>query len=370
MASAKVLVVGAGPYGVAIAQELWRRGIEFAVVGEPFAMWLGHTLDSMLLRSDCRASQIYTRDGRYSFVRFLEREGTKTVHGTPVATFRRYLREVVEELPFDVVEQRVIHLEQRGEGFYAICDDGATFEARAVIVATGLGPHRYLPRGLRSLPEGRVLHSWDTRRIERLRRQRVLVIGAGQSAAETVARLRGDNRVTWALRHRPLFFREPLRVPTPVFKVMMHASRGLFQLPTPVLRGVSSAVFRTTITPNLKDVYADPGVHKVFEDVRGLSLRKTSAGVASGAAGETFDTIVSATGFRFTLAGLPFLSHSLADQLGRRHTTPALRSDFQTPVPGLYLTGGIAEPTFGPAMRFIFGSRHAARRLGAAMAAI
>jgi len=176
------------------------------------------------------------------------------------------------------------------------------------------------------------------------------------------------NRVTWALRHRPVFFSEPLRVPAPLFKAFLIASRGLFRLPPAVVRAVSSPIFRPTVTPRLKKVFADPGVRKVAGDVRGLSLRVTSRGAASGTGGPTFDRVVAATGFRFSLAGLPFLSRPLAERLRGSGPVPRLGPDFQTAVPRLYLTGGIAEPTFGPAMRFIFGSGHAARRLGAELA--
>lgn len=366
-ANTRALIVGAGPYGIAVAQELWRRGVDGVVVGEPFSLWFEHTLDSMRLRSDCRSSEIYTRDGRYSFERFLKREG-ESRGATPVATFRRYLRRVIEALPFDVVRQRVTRLEQRGDAFHARFSGGETISARAVVIATGLGPHRYLPEELRVLPAGRVLHSWDARRIERQRGARVLVVGAGQSAAEAVESLKRHNRLTWLLRHRPVFFSEPLRVPRLLFNAFLVASRGFFRLPPAVVRTLSAPIFKPTITPRLRQVFNDTGVHKIFEDVRGQSLRATSHGIASGASGQAFDRVVAATGYRFSVAGLPFLSEELAGRLAVEGRAPRLGPDFQTSVPGLYLTGGIAEPTFGPAMRFIFGSRHAARRLGAELA--
>jgi hypothetical protein len=362
------LIVGAGPYGLAIAHELWRRGVDFAVVGEPFETWHRHTLSSMTLRSDCRASALPARGDRYSLVRYLERNGRREeIERTPVTTFRRYLRAVTEELPFPVVRDRVTHLARQNGGFVATGPGGTEVAASTVVVATGLGSHRYLPPPVRDLPAGRVLHSWQVGAIEALDGERVLVIGTGQSAAETVAHLRDGNRVTWALRREPLFFREPLRLPTPLFKAVLAGSRALYRLPPAVLRTVGRGVFRTTITPDLEPVYHDPAVTKLFGDAEELGLRATPDGVFcdgvdGDAAGTPFDRVIAATGYRYTVGGLPFLDDELAAELGGR-----LDADFRTAVPGLHLVGGIAEPTFGPAMRFILGARHAARRMGAVL---
>ena len=38
---------------------------------------------------------------------------------------------------------------------------------------------------------------------------------------------------------------------------------------------------------------------------------------------------------------------------------------YQSPVPGLYFIGPAVAPTFGPVMRFVYGSDHAARTVAA-----
>lgn len=383
--SPPVLVIGAGPYGVAVAQELWHRGRERdaapLVVGEPFETWHRHTLDVMRLRSDPRGSSIVSPDGRYDFPSFLERhageaETEEDEDVVPVSLYRRYLEEVEQDLPFPLIRGRVERLERKDDGgFEARGRDAAgesfRVEAPRVVVATGLGGHRHLPAALRRLPAEHVLHSWDTRAIEDLRDARVLVIGGGQSAAESVLALApGErNRVTWALKRAPLFFREPLRVPTPLFKLMLAGSRLLFMLPPPILRAVGRATFRTTITPSLKPVWQSAAVEKKITDAAGLGLEPVVGddGEVTGirdADGEVYDAVVSATGYRHTLAGLPFLSNELVEALGGADAAPELDGDFACAVPGLYFAGGIAEPTHGPAMRFVLGSRHAARRLG------
>lgn len=87
--------------------------------------------------------------------------------------------------------------------------------------------------------------------------------------------------------------------------------------------------------------------------------------VVSSLTGERYDRVISATGYRYSVAGLPFLGPRLRAELGDDGAAPAIDRGFATRAPGLYLAGGIAEGTFGPAQRFILGSWHAARRIGA-----
>lgn len=384
--SSQVVVVGAGPYGIAVALELHYRGLDVVVVGRPFATWHHHTLEVMNLRSDPRGSSVWSPDDRFAFPDFLRRGGFGAGDHSivPISRYRRYLRQVEEDLPFPVMRGLVDRLDtQRGGGFEArgrldpvtVSDAASPKEAfrvraDAAVVATGLGGHRHLPPALRDLPADRVAHSWDAARIEAARGRRVLVIGTGQSAAESVLSLISEstqgpaNDVVWAVKRSPFFFREPLRLPTPLFKLMLAGSHLLYRLPPPVLRALGRATFRTTITPKLRSVWTDPSVRKLTTDAAGLGLEATDGGVQCRADGHIYDLIVSATGYRYSLLGLPFLTDRLAALLGSPQEPPKLAADYSCVVPDLYFIGGIAEPSHGPAMRFVLGARHAARRVG------
>ncbi|MDX1501676.1 MAG: NAD(P)-binding domain-containing protein [Thermoanaerobaculia bacterium] len=362
--STAVLIVGAGPYAFALADELWESGVEALVVGEPFATWHRHTLDTMELRSDPRASEIPSRAGRYR----LRWEGAPDRgRRVPIGRFREYLRQVETEAPFPVHSDLVGRLERADGGFVAECAGGGRIGARWAVVATGPGRHLHLPPELARLPRERVLHSWHTRETEALGGRRVLVVGGGQSGAEAVDRLRRENRVTWAVRRTPLFFREPLRLPTPLFKTVVAATGTYFRMPASAQRALGSLCFRTTVTPDLRRAWEAPEVSRVVADAAALDLHPEGGGIVSRRTGERYDRVVAATGFRYSAAGLPFLSPELARALGD-DGPPRLTGEFETAAPGLFLAGGIAEGTFGPGMRFIIGSRHTARRLGAALA--
>jgi lysine/ornithine N-monooxygenase len=361
--TADVVIIGAGPYGFSVATELHRRGFRVTAIGRPFETWHEHTLDRMLLRSDARASTIWSADDRWNLPSHLAACGIRRNRELPVATFRDYLHRVAADAPFDLCEGLVDGVDAEGNGFRVEWDGGEPVTARAVVVATGMGGHRVLPEVIAALPRARVVHSWDTRAIQGLTDCSVLVIGGGQSAAESVEDLVERNRVTWALREAPLFFREPLRAPTPIFKAMLAGSRLLFQLPPPILRAVSRATFRTTITPRLKAVYEDPRVKTEISDAEGLGLVATDDGSIATADGRRFDTVVSATGFRHTVAGFGFLASDLATALGPAGAPPPVDRAFESRQPGLFFIGGVAESVHGPAMRFIVGCRHSAIRV-------
>jgi hypothetical protein len=75
------------------------------------------------------------------------------------------------------------------------------------------------------------------------------------------------------------------------------------------------------------------------------------------------DHVIAATGYRFTLAALPFLNKRLLSQLRSLQQTPVLSTNFESSVPGLYFTGLASANQFGPAMRFLQGAEYTARRV-------
>jgi pyruvate/2-oxoglutarate dehydrogenase complex dihydrolipoamide dehydrogenase (E3) component len=75
----------------------------------------------------------------------------------------------------------------------------------------------------------------------------------------------------------------------------------------------------------------------------------------------TADHVIAGTGYRSDLARLTFLSAALQQKLKRVADTAAVNGSYESSVPGLYFIGPAVAPTFGPVMRFVYGSDHAAR---------
>jgi hypothetical protein len=72
------------------------------------------------------------------------------------------------------------------------------------------------------------------------------------------------------------------------------------------------------------------------------------------------EMVVAATGFKVDLRRLEFLGGEILSQIDCVAHTPILNSDFQSSVPGLYFVGVTAANSFGPVLRFAFGSGFAA----------
>jgi FAD-dependent urate hydroxylase len=67
-----VVIIGAGPYGLSIAAHLRPKDVRHRIVGDPMQVWLGHTPDGMLLKSDGFASTLYDPKAEFTLRRYCE----------------------------------------------------------------------------------------------------------------------------------------------------------------------------------------------------------------------------------------------------------------------------------------------------------
>jgi hypothetical protein len=77
------------------------------------------------------------------------------------------------------------------------------------------------------------------------------------------------------------------------------------------------------------------------------------------------DHIVLGTGFRVDVAKYPFLPPELVGGLDLRNGYPRLGPGLEASVPGLHFVGAPALLSYGPLMRFVVGTWHAAPALTA-----
>lgn len=368
-----VLIIGAGPYGISLANDLYKRNIPFQIYGKPFSLWFDHLVPGIQLRSDWRASQLYSRDGHLDIDRYLRMHySLPKVYSVkqgrvPSSLFQDYLRWVLKELPFQVADERILELRQDGSEFVAQTSSGNELRARRVICATGIESHRFLPKDLACLSA--VVHGWDTSEYCSLKNSRLLVVGGGQSAAEAIACLGDSNQITWVHRSPLVFFSEPINLPKPLFDLALRLSAFFYRLP----RGASSLLGRrfveSTITPDLEPTVMRATIVRLQIDVADLGL--TALGpekVYSQRLDREFDKVIACTGYRYALSTLSFLSPELLQSMASRYQVPMLSRHYETSLKNLYMVGGIAEPTHGPAQRFMFGCRDATRTVGAALA--
>jgi hypothetical protein len=72
------------------------------------------------------------------------------------------------------------------------------------------------------------------------------------------------------------------------------------------------------------------------------------------------DHVIAATGYRTDLTRLSFLPPAIRSGMRTIAGSPVVGRGYQSSVAGLYVIGPAVAPTFGPVMRFVFGTWHAA----------
>jgi putative flavoprotein involved in K+ transport len=397
MRRTEIAIVGAGPYGLSLAAHLRAAGLPFRIVGRVMETWQQQMPEGMLLKSDGFASDLSDPQGKFRLHHYCEKRQLP-YHGTciPVelATFAAYGVEFQRRMVPEVEDAKLVALE-RGEGaFLLTLDTGETFVAHKVVLAVGISYYAHIPAvlaGLLSdstsgLTVGGLSHSSEVRQPAKFAGKTLAVVGSGASAIDLSALLHeAGARVTILSRRSALKFHdkpkdrerslwEKLRQPGsglgPGWK-----SRLLTEFPhwfrlLPVRMRLD--LLRRLLGPSGGWPMRERVEGKVTVlsgvTLRGAEMREKRVLVAlsreNGVLEQLeFDHVIAATGYQVDLRRLPFLGEELRWQVRAVEHMPVLSSHFESSVPGLYFVGISSALTFGPMMRFAYGSAYTARRL-------
>jgi hypothetical protein len=223
------------------------------------------------------------------------------------------------------------------------------------VLATGVGGLPRHPDELAGLDPAGCVHAWDVEGYRELSGARVLVVGAGQSAAEACRWLAPRNDVCWASRRPPRYMNVPANLPRPLFEAATRTVGLTEALPAAWRRRLTDAFNAVSIAPRLRATMADIPRVPWPPTVRDGRVERN---------GRPVDVVVCATGYRADPAALPFLAPALRGELAAANG----HGGYATAVPGLFVTGSLAEPRVGPALRFLLGCRHASLRLASQLA--
>jgi len=385
MTDCDVVVIGAGPYGLAATAHLRRAGVSTHVLGDPMSFW--RTMpQGMLLRSNRTATSIAEYDGPLSLEAFAADAGWELEMPVPLERFIEYGTWVQEVVAPDV-DRRLVRRLARDEGGFALAlDDGDRIRARRVVVACGIADFVHRPAVTRGLPPDLVSHSGDHRDLSRFAGRRVLVAGGGQSALESAALMhehgaavevvvRADH-INWlhgGVWHRRLGRAKPMfYAPTDVGPLGLSrvvALPDLFgRLPHPLADPLAYRAIRPAgaawLRPRLEGVSLTFGaeVETITPDDGGLRVHLTSR------AQRHVDHVLTGTGYRVDITRYPFLDPSLTSAIRTVDGYPQLRRGMETSVPGLHIIGAPAARSFGPTMRFVSGGWYTGRELSRAVA--
>jgi cation diffusion facilitator CzcD-associated flavoprotein CzcO len=375
--STSLLVVGAGPFGLAMAAEATDLGIDHVVVGEPMSFWKRHMPAGMLLRSDHE----WHLDpvGFHTIERFLEIRGQKPADVEPLSLelYLEYAKWFEEAKGIRVQRAHVQRLDGRDGHFVATLDDGSRVTAERVLLALGYASFAHVPDELAALiPADRSSHTLDCAAPDRFAGHRVLVVGGRQSAFETAALLAeaGTRAVHVVHRHAtPAFTLSDWSWVEPTLERVMGEPGWYRSLPESEREGIRARFFaegRLKLEPWLGPrvghaaIALHPETRVTRAEPLGGSLRVR---LDKGGAIDV-DHVLYATGYKVDMTRVPLLAAgNLHAHIECRDGFPVLDESLQTSVSGLYVTSLPATRDFGLFFGFTVAVRASARLVGRAL---
>lgn len=347
-----LLIVGAGPYGLSLANYMSEMGQDFKIIGKPMELWKNHTFTDASLRSDMATSEIAHPDNAYSLSTFRNQKGRASGAGSErvsVQEYRQYIDWVLNALPYEIIEVYLNNLSQKEDHFEAELTSGEKILAKQVVIATGVAHHLKVPDEFSKARD--VIHSYYTQEIEALQNKKVLVVGAGQSAAEAMEICqKNKNLVHWYARKEPRFYSEPLDLPKWIFDLVVKSAGFFRRLPHGLIKAIFSIFSATTMTPDNESKLAGVDRFSTMPDL------------------DRYDHVIAATGYNYTLNHMSFLADELRDNLEMKAAMPRIDKNFMSSLSNLYFIGPSTEMFFGPPMKFMIGSQYVAPKLSKLLA--
>jgi FAD-dependent urate hydroxylase len=368
-----LLVIGAGPYGLATAAEAGRRGVTPIVLGEPMGFWRANMPAAMFLRSGL--DWHLDAAGEHTLDAYVEAQGLDpdALDPIPIDVFIGYADWFTAQKGLEPRRERVRALARRNGGFEARMEDGSTILADRVVAAPGIANFAVEPSLVRDrLAPEQWSHTSRTVAFEGLRGRRCLIVGGRQSAFEWAALLAeaGAERVDVVHRHDTPEFTPSDWSFVDDLLVRTRQTRGWFRrLPERERAAIVQRfwqVGRLQLEPWLADRIARDGVHlwpraalAAVDRGPGEAITVT---LSDGTRLET-DHVLLATGYRVDMRRVPYLP----DDIELADGFPVLDEDFQTSLPGLYVPGFPSTRDFGPFFGFVAGATTTAAIIGEAL---
>jgi lysine/ornithine N-monooxygenase len=376
-----LLIVGAGPFGLAIAAYAKHLGIDYLVVGEPMGFWKCNMPKGMYLRSACDwhldPLNVDTIE------KFLEtkRLNAKDVEPLSLESYLSYTQWFLEQKEISVLPALVqkLELDENEEfSFRAVMDNGENIASKFVVLAIGFRYFKNMPSELvELLPENRYSHSCDLVDFKELAGKRCLIIGGRQSAFEWAALINeaGASKIHVCYRHdSPVFATADWSWIDPFLNATEEKPgwfRNLSQERKDEIMSHLWSEGRLKLEPWLKARITNDKI-KLWPKTRVAKCGLLSSGdlVVSMENGHEIivDHIVLATGYKVDFEQVPFLQGSnILGRLNIQDGFPELDEHFQSRVQGLFITSMPAVQQFGPFFAFTVAARASARLIGRAI---
>jgi cation diffusion facilitator CzcD-associated flavoprotein CzcO len=371
--STDLLIIGAGPFGLALAAYVQERGLQPLVLGVPMGFWKSNMPQGMYLRSSCDWSldplNVHSIDAYLAMI------GKRCADVEPLSRdfYLDYASWFQQEKGLRSTETMVRSLRADEHGLVAATPNGRSIRSRFMVIAIGFRNFANVPPELAAmLPQDRYAHTCDLVDFTQLKDKRVLIVGGRQSAFEWTALIReaGAEAIDVSYRHdTPSFTESDWGWVNPIVEHMTD-DPGWYRRLSQTEKDALNKRFWKEGRLKLEPWLASRIEH---ENVR-LHPRTNIQAVDAGVSGLDVtlddgtslkvDQVVLATGYKVDMRRVPFLADGLLSQVETRNGFPVLDDHFETSVPGLYATSLCATQDFGAFLAFTVSVRAQAAIIG------
>jgi thioredoxin reductase len=379
----RVVVLGAGPYGLSAAAHLKAKGVEVRTFGRPMAFWADKMPAGMLLRSPRVASNISDPARRTTLDAFETSAGVPPKAPVPIETFVEYGRWFQRQMLPDLDQREIACVNRNDKGFTVTLEEGEVIHSRRVVIAGGIGPFQRIPPEFAPLPPSQLSHCYEGCDVKAFPGRRVAVIGAGQSALECAALLHEAGakveviakiqELRWIGQHPWLHRLGPI-------SSMLYSSHDVG--PAGISRLVAAPNLMRQMPLKLRDKIRTRAVRPAgsqwlparLKNVTVTTGRFVTSAIAVGQEAElklddgsrrVVDHVLLGTGYSPDVSRYRFLAPELVKQLDLMEGYPRLERGFRSSVPGLHFIGATAARSFGPLLYFVAGTEFASKELSA-----
>ncbi|MGH7884602.1 MAG: NAD(P)-binding domain-containing protein [Thermodesulfobacteriota bacterium] len=378
MIKIKLLIIGAGPFGLSMAAYCKHNKIDHLVVGNSMDFWKSNMPGGVFLRSgtDWHLDPLNI----HTIKKYMKINDLKLKKSEPLSLdfYLGYVDWFVKEKgiqPINSIITKLDCLTGSRRRFTVELNNGEKIQAENVLLALGFKYFKNVPEDLSLIfPENRFSHTCDLVELEKLKNKRCLIIGGRQSAFEWAALLSEAGAKSVYVSHRqdtPKFTESDWSWVLPMldkivedpgwFRNLSRKEReeidkrfwteGRLKLEpwlAPRLKSDSIKILPETNVTNCREL-PNNDLHVEFDSGETLIL----------------DYIILATGYKVNMNNIPFLSSgNILEKLELINGFPVLDDYLQTNISGLFVTSMAASQQFGSFFAFTVSANASARMVG------
>lgn len=366
----QLLIIGAGPYGLALGLYAQQHQIDYIVAGKVMDFWETNMPSGMQLRTP------FDWHNEQELALFLKNHSLNNdaINPVPRELLIDFIRWSINERNLNVIQEFVQKVDSLNHHFNVLMENGETLLAEKVVIATGYYPYQRIPEEFNILfPKERFSHNADCVDFQQLQGKRCLIVGGRQGAFEWAGLL------SEYAAHVDIVYRHDTPEFTPsdwswVYPLIEKTRKdpGWFRRLSQTEKDAIDSKFWFEGRGQLEDWLVkkyDRDNVKIWPNTsvsqcKAMENGNLKIGLNNGAFLE-IDHIILATGYQVDVKKLPILAAgNLADRLRSNDGYPILDVGLQSNIPGLYFTGIHAVKDFGPMFFFVACAFAAANIIG------